>query len=60
MAFSPDGKTAFSVSNDGMLVQWQIAEKSLPELLEWIMANRYVPDLSCDEREQYRVEPLCK
>ncbi len=59
VAFSPDSKTAFSASTDGMLVEWHIGEKSLPELLDWIKANRYVRELTCDERTQYRVEPLC-
>jgi WD40 repeat protein len=33
-AFSPGSQGAFSVSTDGLLIQWQIAEKSLPELLD--------------------------
>jgi WD40 repeat protein len=59
VAFSPDSQTAFSVSTDGMLVQWKIAEKSLQELLNWIQENRYVAPLTCAEKSQYRVEPLC-
>jgi WD40 repeat protein len=58
--FSPDGKTAYAVAQDGKLVEWHIAEKSLPELLDWIQANRYVRELTCDERQQYNIEPLCK
>jgi hypothetical protein len=26
---------------------------------QWVASNRYVRDLTCQEREQYRVEPLC-
>jgi WD40 repeat protein len=59
LVFSPDGQTAFSVSLDGTLIEWQIAALPLDELIEWIHTNRYVRDLTCDEREQYRVEPLC-
>ncbi len=29
------------------------------QLIEWVTANRYVRELSCDERRQYRVVPLC-
>ena len=57
--FNPDGQTAFSVSLDGALIQWQIADQPLDELIGWIRANRYVRELTCDERAQYRVEPLC-
>jgi WD40 repeat protein len=58
--FSPDGKTAYAASQDGELIDWQIAEKSLPELLDWISSNRYVRELTCDERQQYHVDPQCK
>jgi len=58
--FSPDGKYAYSISTDGLLTQWKIpVQQTLPELLEWIQANRYVRPLTCEERQQYRVEPLC-
>jgi WD40 repeat protein len=59
VAFSPDGQTAFSVGFDGALVRWQIADPSLDELRDWIRANRYVRELTCEERDLYRVEPLC-
>ncbi len=57
--FSPDGKTAYAVAQEGRLVEWHIAEKSLFELLDWIRSNRYVRELTCDERRQYHVDPLC-
>ncbi len=59
VVFSPDGQTAFSVSLDGTLIQWQIADQPLDELIEWVYANRYIRDLTCDERVQYRIEPPC-
>jgi hypothetical protein len=34
-------------------------EKTLPELLDWIQQNRYMAALTCEQRNQYRVEPLC-
>jgi hypothetical protein len=27
--------------------------------LDWIEANRYVPELTCPQRDLYRIEPLC-
>ena len=57
--FSPDSKTAYAVAQEGRLVEWHIAEKSLPELLDWIKSNRYVRELTCEERQQYHVDPLC-
>lgn len=59
VAFSPDGQTAFSIGWDGALIQWQVADPSLDELIGWIHTNRYVRELTCEEREQYRVEPPC-
>jgi WD40 repeat protein len=59
LVFSPDGQTAFSVAFDGQLIEWQIADLPVGELIDWTTANRYVRDLTCDERAQYRVEPLC-
>ena len=57
--FSPDGQTAFSSSYDGIVIQWQLADWPLDQLRPWIDANRYVWDFTCEEREQYRIEPLC-
>jgi WD40 repeat protein len=57
--FSPDGKYAYAISADGTLIRWKIPIQTLPELLEWINTNRYLRQLTCDERLHYRVEPLC-
>ena len=56
VAFHPDGQRAFSVALDGELIEWQVADPSLDELVEWIHDNRYVRELTCEEREQYRVD----
>jgi uncharacterized protein YbjT (DUF2867 family) len=56
---SPAAQAAYSVSLDGTVIEWQIADPSLDELRDWIHANRYVRGLTCAERAQYRVEPLC-
>lgn len=58
VAFSPDGRFALSGSADRTTRLWQVSA-TLDELIAWTQANRYVRDLTCVEREQYRVEPLC-
>ncbi len=60
VAFSPDSRDAYAVSKNGRLLIWHIAEKPLPELLDWINTNRYVREFSCEEREQFQVKPECK
>ncbi len=57
--FSPDDSTVYAVTEDGQLIEWRIAEKSSTQLRDWITANRYVRELTCEEKAQYRVEPLC-
>ena len=58
IVFGPDGQSAYSVAADGV-IERQIGDLPLDELLDWIDANRYVHELTCAERAQYRVEPLC-
>jgi WD40 repeat protein len=60
VAFSPEGGTIYSVSGDETMVAWQPGNPSLPALLDWIERNRYVRQLTCEEREQYDIKPLCK
>jgi WD40 repeat protein/DNA-binding SARP family transcriptional activator len=59
-AMSPDGRTGLAGSSAQTIIQWQLAAPSLDELLDWVAANRYVRELTCDERELYRIEPLCE
>ncbi len=59
VAFSSDGQLALSASADKTIRVWRLA-RSLDELIQWTHANRYVRDLTCDERAQYRVDPLCE
>ena len=37
----------------------ELGVTSLDELRGWIDANRATPDLSCEQRERYLIEPLC-
>jgi WD40 repeat protein len=57
--FSPDGQTAYSAGAEGSVIEWQIADQPLTDLIAWVRANRYLPDFTCEERSQYRIEPLC-
>ena len=59
IAINPDGRTALSCGTDQTIIQWQLGIPSPEELQDWIAANRYVRELTCDERELYQIEPLC-
>jgi hypothetical protein len=57
-AFSPDGHKAIVSLFDGTAELWRI-DATLDELLSWIKANRYVPELTCEQKALYRLKPLC-
>jgi len=40
--------------------QWRVAPPSIEETIEWIEDNRYVRELTCEEKEQYRFGALCE
>jgi WD40 repeat protein len=57
VAFSADGHVAISAADrDGVFV-WRI--ETLQETIDWTYDNRYVVDLSCLQRAQYNVQPIC-
>lgn len=56
--FSADGRQALMGFHDGAVELWRM-DMTLDELLQWTRANRYIPDLTCEQRELYRLEPLC-
>ncbi len=57
--FTPDGRHAVVGYHDGTVELWRI-DSTLDELLTWTENNRYIPELTCEQRELYRVEPLCE
>jgi WD40 repeat protein len=56
--FNSDGSQALVGFHDGAVELWRM-DTTLDELLEWTQANRYIPELTCNQRELYRIEPLC-
>lgn len=58
IAISPDGKFALTSSLDRRLIKWALS-LSTPELIDRVFTRRYVPELTCAEREKYKVLPLC-
>jgi WD40 repeat protein len=66
VAFSPDGKLILSSSTDSSVILWDATsgaeidvDATQDDLLAWVVANRYVPELTCEQRQRYHVEPLC-
>jgi WD40 repeat protein/DNA-binding XRE family transcriptional regulator len=57
--FNSDGGQALVGFYDGTVELWRM-DTTLDELLEWTQTNRYIPELTCNQRELYRVEPLCE
>ena len=58
IAFGPDGHDAVVGLGDGRVELWRI-DASIDELLAWTAANRYIPELTCEQRAFYRLEPSC-
>lgn len=59
VTFSADGRTALSGSRDDSIRLWRTFD-SLNEMREWTQENRYVRELTCEEREKYLVSPPCE
>ena len=58
VAFSGDGNFALSGAEDNTARLWRV-ESTLNGLVSWAQNNRYIPVLSCAERQQYNIEPFC-
>jgi WD40 repeat protein len=59
LSFSPDGRHAVVGYRDGGVEMWRI-DSTLDELLTWTRNNRYIPELTCEQRELYKIEPRCE
>jgi len=59
VAVSPDGQLAYSAGQDGLVIVRPIGELPVEDVLAFIEDNRVLRDFSCEEREQYRILPLC-
>jgi WD40 repeat protein len=59
IAFTPGGRTFLSVALDDSVREWHI-DLTQEDLLAWVGANRHVLELTCQQRVQYHVEPLCE
>jgi WD40 repeat protein len=57
VAFSPDNHTFISASEDATLREWRV--DSYDEVILWAYANRYIPELSCEQRQFYRIGTQC-
>jgi len=59
VAFVPDGRSFFAAADDDAVHEYRI-DAAQDDLLTWITANRYAPEMTCEQRVQYHVEPLCE
>jgi len=51
LQFSADNRTLLSTSGDRTARLWRL--ETLPELIAWAKANRYFPNLTCDQEQLY-------
>jgi WD40 repeat protein len=59
LAFVPDGGSFLVAAHTDAVHEWRI-DATQDELLAWVAANRHVPELTCGQRKQYGIEPLCE
>ena len=59
VAVSPDGQLAYSAAQDGLIIVRPIGELPIDEVLTFVKDNRVLRNFTCEEREQYRILPLC-
>ena len=56
--FSGDGGTIWSGSEDGTIKVWNPI-LGLEQLFGWVTANRFAPELACDQRRLYGLTASC-
>jgi hypothetical protein len=48
-------------AEDGDVLLWDISQTGdVDTLIEWTHQNRYLRDLTCNERLAYQIAPLCE
>jgi WD40 repeat protein len=57
LALLPGGGQVLSSSRDGSVILWDTP--TLDGLVRWIQANYVVHQFTCDERQQYNIDPPC-
>jgi WD40 repeat protein len=58
---SPDGKLGLSPGNNNPAILWDLdLPIELDEVKAWIAENRFVRELTCEERTTYSISPLCE
>ena len=55
VVFSPDESFAVSAGQDNVLRRWHI-KRGADDLIDWARGMRYIRELSCAERQSYRLE----
>ncbi|MBZ0280505.1 MAG: protein kinase [Anaerolineae bacterium] len=59
VAFESGSNTvALSASSDRTMNAWNVVEYP-GGIINWLMNNRDVPELTCDQRQTYRIQPGC-
>jgi len=57
---STDGSMAITPAGGGTAILWDLSlPVEIEDVRDWIDSNRYVRELSCAERDHYRIEPFC-
>jgi WD40 repeat protein len=59
VTFVPDGRSFLAVADDNAVHEFRL-DASQDDLQTWIETNRRPPELTCQQRLQYHVEPLCQ
>lgn len=58
VSFAPDGQLAAVGTRDGTLLT--VRTFTLDRLIEWTEQNRFIRELSCQERDTFNIAPLCE
>jgi hypothetical protein len=58
LAFVPGGHSFLMAADDDAVHEYRL-DATQDDLLAWVAANRYLPELTCQQRQRYGIEPLC-